>query len=156
VIRTQPVPKQPGYTPHFRIFALASGGIEAQDHAFTTGALERQIRTMLAGLGRLEDHGYGFGERHVALLATPERAALADRIAATLAGVTVQRKPLEHAYYDGGLRYQIWVTSPDGARLPLVDGGAFDWLARLTSNRRAVYIASGAGSQLIALRFGAA
>jgi len=37
--------------------------------------------------------------------------------------------------------------------VPLIDGGAFDWLAKLVSNRRAVYVATGAGSQLIALRF---
>lgn len=153
VVRAQPVPKLPGYAPHFRIFVLASGGIETKDHAFTITALERHIRTMLAALRRLEDHGYAFGARHVDLLATPERAALADRIAVALGDVTVHRKPLEHRYYSGGLRYQLWVTAPDGARLPLIDGGAFDWLARLTSNRRAIYIASGGGSQLIALRF---
>lgn len=160
VVRAQPVPKLPGYAPHFRIFVLASGGIETRDHTFTTGALELHIRTMLGALDRLEQHGYAFGERRVDLLATPERAALADRIAASLAAalgdLAVERKPLEHPYYAGGLRYMLWVTARDGSRVPLVDGGAFDWLARLLSNRRAVYIASGAGSQLIALRFTAA
>ncbi len=153
VIRAQPVPRLPGYSSHFRIFVLASGGIEAKDHAFTAHHVERHVRTMLAALARLEDHGYAFGARHVDLLATPDRAALADRIARALAGTTVQRKPLEHSYYSGGLRYMIWVTAPDGAALPLVDGGTFDWLHRLTSNRRAVYIASGTGAQLIAFRF---
>ena len=47
----------------------------------------------------------------------------------------------------------LWVTAPDGSPVPLADGGAFDWLTQLTSNRRAVYIASGAGAQLIPLRF---
>jgi hypothetical protein len=155
VIRAQPVPKLPGYAPHFRIFVLATGGIEARDHAFTAAALERHIRTMLAALDRLEHHGYAFGARRVDLLATPARAALADRLATALGDVTIARKPLEHAYYSGGLRYMIWVTAPDGASLPLIDGGSFDWLARLTSNRRAVYIASGTGAQLIALRFNA-
>jgi iron complex outermembrane receptor protein len=35
----------------------------------------------------------------------------------------------------------------------MIDGGAFDWLAKFTSNRRAVYISSGTGAQLIAFRF---
>lgn len=153
VIRAQPVPKLPGYAQHFRIFVLASGGIEARDHGFTVAALERHIRTMLAALDRLEAHGCAFGARRVDLLATPARAALADRIAAALGGVAVQRKPLEHPYYSAGLRYMLWVTAPDGSELPLIDGGAFDWLATLSSNRRAVYVASGAGAQLIALRF---
>lgn len=153
VIRAQPVPDLPGYAPHFRIFVLASGGVETADHAFTAGALERHIRTMLAALDRLEGHGYAFGARHVDLLATDRRAALADRVAAALGGSAVHRKRLEHPYYSGGLRYQIWVTAPDGAGVPLIDGGAFDWLARLAANRRAMYIASGTGAQLIAFRF---
>ena len=153
VIRAQPVPKLPGYAAHFRIFVLASGGIEAVDHAFTAATLEHHIRTMLAALDRLEQHGYTFGERRVDLLATPARAAVADRIAAALAPTTVQHKLLEHPYYSGGLRYMLWVTAPDGSAVPLADGGAFDWLTKLTSNRRAVYVASGAGAQLIPLRF---
>jgi hypothetical protein len=47
----------------------------------------------------------------------------------------------------------LWVTAADGTELPLFDGGAFDWLGRLAANRRAAYIASGGGAQLIALRF---
>jgi hypothetical protein len=151
VIRAQPVPKVPGYAPHFRIFVLASGGSEAKDHAFTVGTLVRHIRVMLASLDRLERHGYSFGARRVEVLATPERASLGDRVAEAIG--TSTRKALTHPYYTGGLRYTIWVTAADGEQLPLVDGGTFDWLARLLSNRRAVYVASGAGAQLIALRF---
>jgi hypothetical protein len=45
------------------------------------------------------------------------------------------------------------VSAPDGSEVPLIDGGVFDWLAKLASNRRAVHVATGSGSQLIALRF---
>ena len=152
VLRAQPVPKQPGYSQHFRIFVLASGGRETEDHGFTVEACVRQVRTMLDALERLERHGYAFGKRRVEVLATAERREIADRIAASFADLAT-RKPLEHAYYSGGLRFQIWVTAPDGSEVPLIDGGAFDWLAKLASNQRAVYIATGAGSQLIALRF---
>ena len=155
VIRAQPVPKLPGYTQHFRLFALASAGLEAKDHAFTVDTVALHIRTMLGALRRLEAHGYAFGARRVDVLATPARAALADRIAAALAdaGAPVATKPLDHAYYSAGLRYMVWVTAPDGQELPLIDGGAFDWLTQLTANRRAVYVASGTGAQLMALRF---
>jgi hypothetical protein len=47
----------------------------------------------------------------------------------------------------------LWVSGPDGSEIPLGDGGTFDWLARLTSNRRGVYVASGMGAQLVALLF---
>jgi len=152
VVRAQPVPKQAGYSQHFRIFALASGGRETKDHAFTVEAVERHVRAMLGALDRLERNGYAFGKRRVDILATAEREAVADRIAESFGDLAV-RKSLEHAYYSGGLRFQIWVNAPDGSDVPLIDGGAFDWLAKLVSNRRAVYVATGAGSQLIALRF---
>jgi hypothetical protein len=51
------------------------------------------------------------------------------------------------------LRFQIAARSSEGIEVPLIDGGAFDWVAKLTSNRRAVYVASGLGSQLVALMF---
>ena len=34
--------------------------------------------------------------------------------------------------------------------MPLIDGGAFDWLRKLTSNNKLVFVASGLGSQLAA------
>ena len=152
VLRTQPVPRLPAHSQHFNLFALASGGREAKDHAFTVDTVVMHIRTMLRALERLEQHGYAFGARRVDILATSERTTVGDRIAASL-DVPTARKLLEHAYYSGGLRYQIWVTAPDGAEVPLIDGGAFDWLAKLAANRRAVFIATGAGAQLIVWRF---
>jgi hypothetical protein len=152
VVRAQPTPKLPGYAPHFRLFVLASAGREHEDHAFTVDSLIHHVRTVLAALDRLEQRGYTFGEWRIEILATAERAELGDRIANGIRG-NIERKLLTHPYYTGGLRYTLWASPPGGLAVPLADGGAFDWLARLTSNRRAVYVASGMGSQLIALLF---
>lgn len=152
VVRAQPIPRLPGYTQHFRLFALASGGQEEKDHAFTVATVVRQIEAMGRGLDRLEGQGYGFGRRRIDILATPDKQRIGDRIAQRL-GALAAREPLDHPYYSGGIRYKIWVTAPDGDEVPLVDGGSFDWLAQLGSNRRAVYVASGVGAQLVALRF---
>lgn len=150
VIRAQPVPDKPGYAAHFRIFVLASGGRERNDHAFAVETLVRHIATMQRALDRLELHGYRFGARRLDILATPERAAVADRVAAATNGT---RKLLEHPYYSGGIRYMLWVTTPGGDEIPLGDGGLFDWLAALTSNQRNVYVASGLGAQLVGVAF---
>lgn len=150
VLRAQPVPRQPGYAQHFRLFALGSGGIERKDHAFTVEAVVLHVRTMLAGLSRLEQLGYSLQRPRVEVLVSAERRQLGSRIADILCADV---QPLEHPYYSGGLRYRIWVPAPDGGELPLADGGVFDWLGQLSSNRRAVFIGSGLGSQLIALRF---
>ena len=53
VLRTQPQPRLPGHSQHFNLFALASGGREAKDHAFTVDTLVLHIRTMLRALERL-------------------------------------------------------------------------------------------------------
>jgi len=150
VIRAQPFPDKPGYAAHFRIFCLASAGRETRDHGFATAALVDHITTMQRALDRLEQHGYQFGARSVDVLATAERAALADRVAAAVGG---NRKPLEHAYYNGGVRYMLWVTHASGERVPIIDGGLFDWVGQLTTNRRNVYVASGMGAQLAAFAF---
>jgi hypothetical protein len=62
------------------------------------------------------------------------------------------RAPLDHHYYDG-LRFQISARSAMGAHVPLIDGGAFDWVAKLAANRRLVFVASGMGLQLVPLLF---
>lgn len=151
-VRAQEIPKQGGYAPHFRIFCLATAARERRDHAFVVEALGEHIATHLAALDRLEQHGYVFPQRRLRMLATPERAGVADRIAAAIGAVPVERGVLEHRYYDG-LRFQIDVRSPSGDDVPLVDGGAFDWVGKLAANRRLVLVASGMGSQLAATLF---
>lgn len=150
VVRAQPIPALPGYAAHFRIFCLASSGRERPEHGFSVETLALHIRTMLRALDRLEQHGYAFGARRVEVLARAERGAVADRVAAA---VGASRDVLDHAYYSGGVRYRIWVTAKDGSEAPIIDGGTFDWLAKLTSNAKSVYVASGMGAQLAAFGF---
>lgn len=152
-VRAQAVPNVPGFAPHFRIFCLTSAGVERKDHAFLVDELTLHIRAMLAALERLAAAGFAVRARGLHLFATPAREALADRIAAGVEGLPVVRAPLEHAYYHG-LRYQIVVESAAGDDVPLIDGGAFDWLSKLLSNRRAAYVASGLGAQLVAFLWG--
>ena len=150
--RAQPVPDIPGFEAHFRIFCLTSAAHERKDHAFVTDALGEHIRTHCAALERLERHGYSFAPRSVKILSTPARRHLAERIAASLSGIPVIHAELEHGYYDG-LRFMIDASTPDGARIPLIDGGAFDWLRKLGANDKLAYVASGMGSQLAAFAF---
>jgi hypothetical protein len=113
--------------------------------------VRRHITTYLAALDRLEANGSAFPNRRLSVLTTPARTEVADRIAASISGVPVSRGELIHEYYDG-LRFQIAVGDRDGG-IPLIDGGAFDWLSTLTSNRKMAYVASGMGSQLAAFAF---
>lgn len=147
--RAQAVPDAPGFAAHFRMFCLASASRERKDHAFVVEALTEQIRTHWEALDRLERHGYSFPGRTLKLLSTPAKRRLAERVAAALPGLPATHAELKHGYYDG-LRFMIDVALPNAAPLPLVDGGAFDWLRKLAANDRLVFVASGFGSQLVA------
>ena len=151
-VRAQEVPKQPGFTANFRIFCLASAGLERQNHAFVVEEVAEHVTTLLRALDHLEEHGFAFPDRRITVLATEANAALGDRIVALL-GRPAARVLLEHPYYNKGVRFQIAARSSNGTEIPLIDGGAFDWVAKLTSNRKAVYIASGLGSQLVSMMF---
>jgi hypothetical protein len=151
-VRAQPVPKQSGFAQHFRIFCLASAAREQKDQAFVVSELSTHVSTFVLVLNRLEHAGFSFPNRRLALLATPEREPLADRIAGSMSGVAIERRPLDHPYY-AGLRFILWCGDGPGGGVPLIDGGAFDWMGTLTANRKMVFVASGMGSQLVPILF---
>jgi hypothetical protein len=148
-VRAQPVPKQAGFAAHFRLFCITSAGHERKDQAFLVESLIEHIQLHISALNRLEQHGYAFPDRALRILATPERKALGERIACGVAGISVVFETLTHDYYDG-LRFMISARAPGGEHMPLIDGGAFDWLRKLTSNNKMVFVASALGSQLAA------
>jgi len=152
-VRAQEIPKQRGLTANFRIFCLVTAGLERPNHGFVVDAVAEHMTTMLGALDELERHGFAFPNRRITVLAAEKTAALGDRIAALLGRPGIERARLDHPYYTNGLRFQIAAHSSDGIEIPLIDGGAFDWVAKLTSNRKAVYVASGLGSQLVSLMF---
>jgi hypothetical protein len=151
-VRAQEVPKIPGFAAHFRMFCLTTAGHERKDQAFVTDALTHHIRTHLLALDRLEQHGYRFANRRVRLLSTEEREPLAKRVAAGIEGLPVSMERLEQRYYDG-LRFMISAHTAAGDDIPLIDGGAFDWLHKLATNRKLVFVASAIGSQLAAYAY---
>jgi hypothetical protein len=152
-VRAQPFPKVPGFAAHFRIFCMSTAGRESKDRAFLATALVEHIQTHLSALDRLERHGYQFRERRLQILVTPENHALGSQIASGIRNVPVSTGPLEHGYYAGGLRFRIDVGGTASEAIPLIDGGAFDWLHKLTSNQKLSFVASGMGSQLAAYLF---
>jgi hypothetical protein len=151
-VRAQAVPNHPGYAAHFRLFCMTTAGHERKDQALLVESLSEHIQTHLGALNRLEQHGYGFPDRILKILATPERRALGERIASSISGTPVVLETLTHDYYHG-LRFMISARCPSGEHMPLIDGGSFDWLRKLTSNNKLVFVASGLGSQLAAYLF---
>ncbi len=153
-VRAQEIPERPGFAAHFRMFCLATAGREIKDQGLLVGAMCEHIQTHLAGLDRLEHCGYRFANRVIRLLSTPARRDIAQRIsqriANSLPGIAVVHEPLAQAYYSAGLRFMIDASNEHGVAVPLIDGGAFDWVAQLAANRKLVFVASAIGSQLAA------
>jgi hypothetical protein len=148
-VRAQELPKRPGFAAHFRMFCMTTAGHEAKDQSLLISAFTEHIRIHLSALNRLEACDYQFPERTVKILASPARAEVGQRIAAALSDVAITHAPLAHEYYDG-LRFMISARSGGGEDIPLIDGGAFNWLAKLASNRKLVFVGSAIGSQLAA------
>jgi hypothetical protein len=134
------------------MFCLVSAGHERKDRAFTVEALVEHLHTHLKALRRLEQNGYSFPDRSITLLSTPACRPLAERIAAAVDSERIAHGLLGHEYY-AGLRFMVNARAPDGSDVPLIDGGAFDWLHKLASNRKLALVASGMGSQLAAYLF---
>jgi hypothetical protein len=152
-VRAQEVPAVPGFAAHFRMFCMTTAGREQPDHALTIDAFIEHMRVHLRALDRLEQRGYRFPERRARLLSTPECERLAQRIAARVGELACTHEPLTHRYYSNGLRFMISARASDGREIPLIDGGAFDWVAQLAANRKLVFVASAIGSQLAAHLF---
>lgn len=155
-VRAQPVPPGRGFAAHFRLFCLASAAHERAEHAFAVDAAVEHLALHLDALDSLEAEGYAFGSRAVRLLTSDARQHLAqqvhERLLALRPGLAIERAPLASDYYDG-LRFMVDVRTSAGERVPLIDGGLFDWLHRLAGNAKLSLVASGLGSQLAATLF---
>jgi hypothetical protein len=155
-VRAQPVPPGRGFAAHFRLFCLASAAHEKPSHGFAVDAAVEHLALHLQALEALQAEGYAFPRLIVRLLASPSRQHLAQRVQERLLalqpGLVIERAPLVSTYYDS-LRFMADAHTAAGERVPLIDGGLFDWLHRLAGNRKLSLVASGLGSQLAATVF---
>jgi hypothetical protein len=150
--------KQPGYAQHFRLFVLAEAGAALPDHAFEVEAFVRHVRVFVRLLDACEAEGSRFPNRVITLLVGERGQAIGARLRARLVtdapGVRLEEGPLDSNYYDG-VRVLLDADDASGGRANIADTGLFDWVAKLTSNKRFRFVASGLGLQLLATRFGA-
>jgi hypothetical protein len=156
-LRAQALPPVPGFTQHFRLFAFVQAGRGRAEDGFEVAAVVEHLRVMDALFDAATALGYRVAGRAVRVLTAerPLRARVATAIRGALPHVELTEGDLESPYYQG-LRVLFDVRSPDGELRPLGDTGRFDWVARLASNEKLRFIASGVGIQLFPLLFGSA
>ena len=157
-VRAQRFDPKGGRSQHFRMFALAEAGRARADHAFEVDAFVRHVRVFWRLLDACEVSGCRFPNRTAKLLgnerARPIHARLRARLEVEFPQLRVHDGALESGYY-AGLRLLLGADDASGEHVNLSDTGLFDWMAKLASDRRFQFVASGFGLQLLPLVFGA-
>jgi hypothetical protein len=155
-VRPQRFAGKKGFSQHFRLFALAQAGASRAKHAFEVDAVLEHASALLGVFDACEPLGCRFPGRRATLHMAAPAQALGDRVHARLRSrfpdLPVEVKTLTSNYY-GGLRLLIGAESVTRDYVELADVGVFDWMAKLTSNRRMRFVAAGLGIQLLPLLF---
>jgi hypothetical protein len=127
---------------------LGEAGPGRADDGFEVDAFVRHVSVLDRFLDSLRPLGCEFPGRRATLQVAAGRETLAARVERALASalphVARVREPFASAYYDG-FRVLFGADAPGGEHLNLGDTGVFDWVARLASNRRLRFVASGLG-----------
>ena len=160
LLRMQPASSGPGRTQHFRLMMLADAGRGHAGDGFEIAAVTSQLdayRRLLDVVAQA--HDLAWEKPTVIIRSNEELPAIGERLHSTLTqafpDVATRLEPLTSSYY-GGLRLGYGLHDRSGTLHEVVDLGAFDWVAQLTSNRRHRFIASAIGLQLLPLLFGSA
>jgi hypothetical protein len=160
VVRPQRFPGGKNFSQHFRMFAMAEAGIATAEHGFEIDAMMRQISALFRLFDLAEESlGASIRGRRATLHVAERQQALADRLTKALSR-ELPTLPVDVApgfasgYYDG-IRFLIDVADPTSDGLvQLADVGLFDWMGKLTSNKRTRFVASGLGIQRLPMLFG--
>lgn len=156
VLRAQPLPPGKHFSRHFRMFALAQAGLARPEDGFEVDAIARALATFDRLFDACERIGAHMPARRATIYFDPARETFASRVHAALAravpNVELAREPFDSRYY-AGIRVLFGARSVSGDHVPIADTGVFDWVARLTSNRRMRLVASGMGIQLVPLLY---
>jgi hypothetical protein len=155
-LRAQALPPRPGFSRHFRLFALAEAGRAQAEDGFEVDAIARHVGVFDRLMDGCAVLGASFPQRALVVLATPARKIMAERVRARLAEryahIEIRSEGFDHPYYDG-LRVMFGAHTAAGEHVPICDTGVFDWMPKLTANARHRFVASGCGIQLIPALF---
>lgn len=80
VVRPQRFTPRPGFSQHFRLFALAEAGLAQPNHEFEVAAFVDHAALFCRLMAKFEVMGCRFAAHRATLLTSPARRACADRI----------------------------------------------------------------------------
>ena len=161
LLRLQPF-DSPGFWPHFDIFSLVTAGRDRGSYDFEIESLREHLSVYLRFLDRLVACGSPIAAIDVAVSDSSRNERRLERarqdvlepLAAAFPNAVLRIDPdREHGRgYYSGLCLRIDVSTTDGRRMNLADGGFTDWTRRLLSNEKERLLVSAVGIELIARR----
>lgn len=153
-VRAQEVPKMPGFSAHFGVFALTSAGRDTGSFQFEKENLLRHIRfyktffeqelqiapvkMRLKTLSSPEEENRCFDAAHSFLLESEPDWPVE----------IIESAQQEQEYYRR-LQFKVVIPGPDHAEIEIADGGFTDWTQQLNSNRKERMLISGLGLELL-------
>lgn len=153
-VRTQ-VFDFPGFTPHFKVFSLVSGGRDSGAHGFEEETLKKHLAFYLDVLTR--QLGITPADMRVDVSAMPGdgeggewQRALFGSLSSHWPEIRFQyleMRQAENEYYRG-LRFKVYI-SVGGAAYDIADGGLVDWSRRILQDRKERMAISGMGTELL-------
>ncbi|NUO54835.1 MAG: hypothetical protein HOV80_38835 [Polyangiaceae bacterium] len=159
VLRAQPLPKQAGFSRHFRLFTPVVGGPARPDDGFEIDAIGAVVGVFDRLMTACETIGASVANRRARIFRSEARPVLAARARTMLEKsyphIAIEETSLESTYY-AGLRVMLFADAPAVPGMNIADVGVFDWIEKLLSNRRMRFVAGGFGLELVPKVFGIA
>lgn len=139
----------PGFTAHFSVFCMASGGRSAPGHATEIAALREHLTVHATHLPALLPDA----DLRATLYLERDAAGFVEHLRDELPAwtlplpVDVEMVDTLGNYYHGA-RFKLWRIK-DGERFDIGDGGLVDWTQRLLGDRKQRLVISGTGIDLV-------
>jgi len=147
LVRCQPL-KAAHHTRHFSLFAAVTAGRARDSRVFAEAHLREHI-TLHRALHQaaLGEHP-GAPATRLVLYATEPYQAVAEALVAHFSNEIPEGRveSLDNPYYSG-LRFQVWIRIGD-EEFPISDGGRFDWMQTLCSDRKEQLVTSALGTEI--------
>ena len=144
-----------GFTPHFKIASLVSGGRDMGNYDFEVAIIVKQANSYIDFLHDILPYSLRF---KMTLLANENDARTeglekaCKRILSNVTPVSASKLkivPQSSNEYYRGLRFNISLVIANGQVFEIIDGGSVDWTQQLLQNKKERLIISGIGSEFL-------
>jgi hypothetical protein len=151
-IRAQEIRGGKGFTAHFKIGCMVSGGRDYGDHRWECQALGEQMQafdSLFRDVFKVEKIRWKLQKRGGYEGGTPLIDRLAEYLSKEMPGIALvmEKQPLPNDYYRG-IQFKM-IIDLAGREWEIADGGFVDWTQRLLEDRKERLLIGGFGLDLL-------